>query len=1281
MPIFFNNFRPRPFTLLTHHQMLRPRTPFRHLSILLLLFVFASCANYKIHPRDEASRLSSTEPAPKLALKHSVFLIGDAGDATATTSNTALQTLEQHLQKAGPNSSVIFLGDNIYPVGLPPKSKREKRAAAEAHLDAQLGVLDNFAGQPIFIPGNHDWYKYGVKGLDRQERYLEKRLNRGIEDEDDEEWGNYFLPDQACSGPAVVKVNDQLVIIVIDSQWWLSNWDKVPNINEGCESLTRAAFAQAFKDAVRKNKDKNIVVALHHPLYSNGIHGGKTTVKDHLFPLESLVNGLYLPLPGLGSIAQGLRATLGSRQDISNSFYRQMREDLLDPAETHGEFIFVSGHEHNLQYFQKRGQHFVVSGAGSKKSATSGGNDVSFAYGHEGFSKIDFYEDGSAWLEFWIPSPASPEGKRVFRQAIKGALPNPDDNIPSNFPEYEETALTISKPPITTEVKPAGKLQTFLLGKHYRDIYLNQYDFPKLDLEKYQGGVEILTRGGGMQTNSLRMLNPDGQQYIMRSLTKDESRGIPQPFKGVSFVAFLFRDNYLATQPFAPMAIPTLARAGNVYYAKSEIYYIPKQPRLEGYNLDFGGEVYITEERAAKDWRDLPSFGNSPKIISTPDVSRKIQKNDKHFIDQNWVARSRLFDLIIGDWDRHSDQWRWSSNELDSGKKRYRPIPRDRDQAFSKYDGWVIKALRPWSNFLKQLPDYTAETNKMKWAFYNGRHFDNYFLNELPLAEWEKEAAYLRDNLGDEVIDEAFTLMPPKVQELSAESMKSVLRARRDKVVDLAREMYEVLAVRIPIVGTEKRDYFEVIRKDDEHTEIAVYPVSKKGKRKDTPSYRRTVKTSETKEVYLYGLGEDDEFYLSGTVDKGIVVHVIGGLGEDVITDESKVTGWGKKTKVHDSKGGIAMELGGEGQDRTSRISRRNSFDRMSNIYDASVSLTFPILSVNPNDGFLFGFQTQRKVMSFNKAPYGQLHQFSADFATATSGLRAAYRGEFIEATGNWDFVIKLDARSSRNTFNYFGFGNETPRLTDDRDFNRVQQSSVTLDLGWQKRFSSDFGRFSIRPVISVTDIKEVADRFVTSETSDLVPDDFETKFYGGIFSELDFKNIENPSNPKRGIHFQARLGWQGDLEASERNFVRFNTSLTLYTSFDRKERLTFATRVGTAMIDGSYEFWQAPTIGRRDNLRGFFPERFRGERNFFHTSDLRWELFNSQNVILPFSMGLIGSFDHGRLWVDGDPSDVWHTSYGGGLWIAPLDFIVLSFGYHISDDDELFLFNAGHAF
>ena len=63
---------------------------------------------------------------------------------------------------------------------------------------------------------------------------------------------------------------------------------------------------------------------------------------------------------------------------------------------------------------------------------------------------------------------------------------------------------------------------------------------------------------------------------------------------------------------------------------------------------------------------------------------------DDHFIDQLAFARARLLDLLVGDWDRHEDQWRWAKFKQDDDIKLYRPIPRDRDNVFFWSDGWFL---------------------------------------------------------------------------------------------------------------------------------------------------------------------------------------------------------------------------------------------------------------------------------------------------------------------------------------------------------------------------------------------------------------------------------------------------------------------------------------------------------------------------------------------------------------------------------------------------------------
>ena len=58
-------------------------------------------------------------------------------------------------------------------------------------------------------------------------------------------------------------------------------------------------------------------------------------------------------------------------------------------------------------------------------------------------------------------------------------------------------------------------------------------------------------------------------------------------------------------------------------------------------------------------------------------------------MDARAFLNARLFDLVIGDWDRHRGQWRWARFG-DQPVTRWVPIPQDRDQAFIRYDGLVL---------------------------------------------------------------------------------------------------------------------------------------------------------------------------------------------------------------------------------------------------------------------------------------------------------------------------------------------------------------------------------------------------------------------------------------------------------------------------------------------------------------------------------------------------------------------------------------------------------------
>jgi len=324
----------------------------------------------------------------------------------------------------------------------------------------------------------------------------------------------------------------------------------------------------------------------------------------------------------------------------------------------------------------------------------------------------------------------------VYRKKIKEKLDISKENIPESFPEYDLQAKTKTRKPTNFQFDKVGFMHKLILGEHYSNLYLKEYKFDVLDLSKFQGGMTPIKRGGGNQTNSLRLEDTKGRQWSMRALTKDASRTLPYPINKMVGAKNILQDNFMAAHPFAALMVPDIADAANIYHTNPHLYYVPKQPALTLNNDLYGEDVYLLEERPSEEWSDLESFGNSDDIISTLDLIEKLQKNWNHQVDQKWVIRSRLFDLLIKDWDRHEDQWRWAKYEEEDNIKIYRPIPRDRDQPFAKYDGvltWIIYAFNP---FMRQLQTFTPDIDNIKWQSFNATFFDQTFLNEMT---WENQ--------------------------------------------------------------------------------------------------------------------------------------------------------------------------------------------------------------------------------------------------------------------------------------------------------------------------------------------------------------------------------------------------------------------------------------------------------------------------------------------------------------------------------------------------------------
>jgi hypothetical protein len=1250
---------------------------------LLLIFVLPSCATFKVQYAKSQKNWKTTVPKPTTDLEHTLFLIGDAGNSKdGNTPSPALATLNKHLEMAGKNSHVVFLGDNIYPVGMPPKSKDEDRVKSENRLDDQLNILNDFEGTPIFIPGNHDWIKYGLKGIRRQEKYIEKHLNAGIEEEDD--WKNYFLPDNGCGGPELIEVNKNLAYLIIDSNWYLRDWNKDAAINNGCAAKNRTVFNFLFEETLRKNRNKNVVVLMHHPLFSYGPHGGKYAPKMHFFPLTEINKNLYLPLPGLGTLAALGRGTIGSRQDLAHPGYRQMKKALLAGAGKNGSFIFAAGHEHNLQYIEDEKHQYIVSGAGSKVSPSGMGKWAEFAYGGQGFAKLEFHTDGSTWVEYWKASETNEKGELIFRKKIRDQLEVYTHELQTDFPDFDQNKDSVNTFLLRKEVKKGNGFSNLIIGKHHRASYAEKYDVKVLDLSTYKGGLQPIKRGGGGQTNSVRLEDSEGKQYTLRDMTKDASRFIPYPFNQMDAAGAIVEDSYLASFPFAPFVIPKMADAAKVYHSNPELFYVPKQPTLGIFNDNYGGAVYMIEERPTSAWSDNPTFGSPLKILNTDKLVAKITKNNKHKVDQEWALRTRLFDILIGDFDRHDDQWRWSLVKEENNTKIYRPIPRDRDQAFSNYDGILTKLANNFVPFLRLLKPYKANVGNIKWTTYNGRIFDNSFITEMEWEDFERETKFIQTQVTDEIIDEAFKNMPLDAQKIVGNKIKEIVKKRRDNLMSIAEKHYKFLAKEVDVYGTEKKELFEIVRKENGDVEVTVYDSNKKGDHQKLV-YQRLFKFQETQEINIYGLGDDDIFNITGNAKKSIFIRVIGCLGKDKFNDSSKVKGLSKKTWIHDTPTGNALTLGSEARDKTSNNRDHNIYDRENAHYEYDFLMPLPVFGSNPDDGFFLGATANWTRYKFKKFPYSQLHHFAATYAFSKNSLDLLYQGEFVKAFGKWDGIIDSRFYGDRFAYNFFGWGNETESTIDNLAYNRVQNSLIFINPSFRRLFARGNGQLLFGGTFRAIELKNTEGRFISdydNETDDI----FDRKLQLGLKFQFNYENSDNPLIPTSGTKFNSSLGWEKDVLGDNINFAKLNVSSSFYYSLDKRQFFTLALRLGTTHNWGNFQFYDGAILGGSANgsqstIRGYRAERFYGNTSFFQNSELRIKLFSSTNRIMPFTLGMHGGYDLGRVWIDEQDSEKWHQGYGGGLWISPVNALLIRAEYFTSDEGEIFTIGTGFAF
>ncbi|WP_299117689.1 metallophosphoesterase [uncultured Winogradskyella sp.] len=1224
-------------------------------SLIPLLTIFlSSCATMQMQVNESKIVQYPTDKE----LLHSFYLLGDAGNSKLGETDVAIQDFEEALSQASSNSTVIFLGDNIYPNGFNTKDK-DKEIPVKHRLQVQIDAAKNFKGSTVFIPGNHDWYS-GLKGLKKQEKFIEDALGK-----------NTFLPENGCPIERV-KISDDVVLILIDSHWYITNWDKYPTMNDDCEIKTRADFLLELGSEIKKARGKTTLIALHHPMFNNGSHGGQYSFKSHM-----------KPLPVLGTLKNVVRKTGGVIDvDVQNKMYNELQKRVVSLARQNDKAIFVSGHEHSLQYLVNNGLPQIISGSGSKASAARLIGNGQFAYGANGYARLDVFKDGSSFVRFYEAG----KDEVVFQTEV--LTPNQEPNLkdyPDSFPKEKVASIYTNE-----EVDKSG-FHKFLWGDRYRKQFGTEVKAPIVSLDTLFGGVVPVRKGGGNQSKSLRLEDKLGRQYVMRALKKQASQYLQAIlFKDQyigdklddSFASDLLLDVFTGAHPYAPFVVGDLADAIGVYHTNPVLYYIPKQKTLGNFNSDFGDELYMIEEHTSEGHDDKASFGYSNTLLSTADMMKKIHEDEDIVIDEAAYIKARLFDMLIGDWDRHQDQWRWIEFK-ENGKKIYRPMPRDRDQAFSKMsDGFLLTAavkLVPTAGLLRK---YNEDLVDVRGVNVEPYPLDMELIQDSGKDVWDEQVSLIQNNMTDAIIEKAFLNMPEEVRDGDVDEIKRLLKARRGNLQKISDRYFDVVAKFSVIKGTNKDDWFDIERMPNGKTKVTAYRI-KDGEKADV-FHERTFSRNQTKEIWIYALDDDDVFNVFGEGDRLIKIRLIGGQNNDTYDIKN-----GKKLKYYDYKSKKNTIV-------TNKGSKKLTDDYETNVYNYkklknNTIQTVPSIGFNPDDGFKIGFSSTLTNYAFERNPFSSRHTITAGYFFATSGFDIAYTGEFANVIGSAN--LKIDSRFTSPNFarNFFGFGNSTPNLEPDNDnieldFNRVKIRTfrVSPALVWKSQYGSEF---EIGATYESNEVDRTSGRYLETITT---PTDavFDKQDFYGAHAKYVYDVKDNSAFPTLAMLFGLEAGFKNNVSTSK-GFGYIIPELGFDYKITNKGSVVLATKLRSQInLGDDFEFYQAATLGDSEGLRGFRRERFAGKQSFVQSTDLRFNLRRKGANFLPFNVGFYGGFDYGRVWIDDSRvlnpifnESGWNTSVGGGIFVSAYSMFTANVSAFSSDDGLRLAFRLGFGF
>ncbi len=817
---------------------------------------------------------------------------------------------------------------------------------------------------------------------------------------------------------------------------------------------------------------------------------------------------------------------------------------------------------------------------------------------------------------------------------------------------------SIKKSIFSGELKEHSSFYKKMWGEHYLPLYYKPVNVSTITLNSVYGGLHEIEQVP--EFYGLLLENNDKQFYLLKPLGGVNSFSESKFFRSIyntkefedTYLGDFIREAYTIQHPYAFIASDYLAKSSGLYSGNPQIYHVsPSDTDTITDGTKIGDKLVSIYQ--------LPNIDSQKVITNAEELIKKMHDDNSYSIDRELYVRARLFDMLIGDWNKIPENWNWISH-ADGDSLFYEPVVLDRSYAFTKVDGWAFRRLLNMLG-LGFITDYRAEIKNVKNINKLGYELDVALTSGCGESVWVRQAQFLNEHLTDDVIEVAFRNLPEEMKDENIASIKGKLKNRKRYLEKAAKEYYRLLQKTPVITGSNKDERFEVNRLSPSDVQVQIYNTSN-----DSLIYNKRFSERYTKEIWIYGLGGQDKFEVKGD-NGGIPILLVGGQGRNEYNIQNK-----KKLTVYEGK------------------EQKQYLDSVSAIPDAGFivpsdetaleydykKLRYTKFKVTPigiydsDLGLDLGTSMTYTIYGFRRAPFSRQHQLSYNY---NSGF--VYQGIFPDFNSKKSIHLSASVSTPNYFINFFGLGNETSRNRDkDKSYNRVYLSKYTLTPGLYYTIDKD-QEFNISTSFEAYKPDNPAGR--NRYINEVYSDDnsvFDTKYFANINATyvIDKKMDGFVSSFK----FLINPGWVINLGEAKNNFTYLKSDLGVNLRFT--DRITFATLLkGTTLFTNKYEFYQAATT----ELRGYRDNRFIGKHSFYQYTDVRLDMGRLDNPFTPLDYGVFLGFDNGRVWYPGEDSKKWHTSYGGGLWLTLFKNFTGKFSYFASKDDGRFMFQLGLVF